>query len=501
MTTPTHTAFLKGRWSGAQIASLLKAMGTHDCLDGLAVEKYTDPASLDGFSERIRAAWREQNPSSSEGPWRYVESVYTDHIVVSTEGCEYVTVPFGISGDTIVFGEEQPVDPELSFVPVQRDISPTDADSDDDGDLEDQDEEETDPDDPGVMVAFGLTRDAVEALSVADGVAPEEMHVTLAYLGHLSDLADLADDGQVTSVVARLQAAVAAFSVTAIPPRACVTGGAVFCGEDDGDCAGVALVDSPDLARFRDSLHDFLRNNRLYPDTYTHGFLPHITLAYGDADSLRKLPLPESIDLQLDTLVVAVGDQVAQFPLWAANLAYEMAPVACAAADTAKRYTLSPLYLPGDVDGDRRYDSHGEWATADDLHQAVWDSMDPEAVAAGANVINLQHFPDIVAGRRVEVVCWPFETTCELVTGQGVRKSVTLPAGTAYEGVIWEPWAYELVLEDKLCALSLEGVAFRMPDDDVLRAAKADQTVTAPIVVNIELDGRKLTEAARRASA
>jgi hypothetical protein len=137
---------------------------------------------------------------------------------------------------------------------------------------------------------------------------------------------------------------------------------------------------------------------------------------------------------------------------------------------TEDRYTFGPLY-PADS-----LDAHGEYTASSTLQHALWGFMDRTDRA-----IHLQHQQDIVAGRLVEAVSWPepHTTTLRVPAAPGaVSKAatpVTFPAGTAYVGVVWEPWAWNLVKAGKLQGLSMGGSANRVqadlgPPHDVLKA-------------------------------
>lgn len=118
-----------------------------------------------------------------------------------------------------------------------------------------------------------------------------------------------------------------------------------------------------------------------------------------------------------------------------------------------KRYTLGPMYIPD------RLDAHNEFATAEELQKAVWDYT-----RSGDRRIRLQHNTSIVAGECVEVMSWPEEMTVSLSLPTGSLQkasSVTFPAGTTYMGIVWEPWAWELVKKGKISGLSMGGTARR----------------------------------------
>jgi hypothetical protein len=117
------------------------------------------------------------------------------------------------------------------------------------------------------------------------------------------------------------------------------------------------------------------------------------------------------------------------------------------------RYTLGPAYVPGIED------AHGEFADSDTLQKAMWDW-----VRKGDRTIYLQH-SSRPAGEMVEMLTWPFPISTDMtVPGQGVTKQ-TFPADTPFLGVVWEPWAWELVKAGKLRGYSIGGSAQRIEAD------------------------------------
>lgn len=117
------------------------------------------------------------------------------------------------------------------------------------------------------------------------------------------------------------------------------------------------------------------------------------------------------------------------------------------------RYTLGPAYVP------MREDAHGEFADTETLQKAMWDW-----VRKGDRTIYLQH-SDKAAGEMVEMMTMPFPLEAELtVPNQGVTK-YTFPADTPFLGVVWEPWAWELVKSGQLRGYSIGGSAKRVEAD------------------------------------
>jgi hypothetical protein len=112
-----------------------------------------------------------------------------------------------------------------------------------------------------------------------------------------------------------------------------------------------------------------------------------------------------------------------------------------------KRYTLAPWYVPN------RMDAHNEWTDAEEIQKALWDYVEN-----ADRDIRLQHNVDIVAGKWVEAMTWPHEIEVPMLkadSGQIVK--TTFPAGTTFLGVIWEPWAWDLVKKGKIRGFSIGG--------------------------------------------
>ncbi len=117
------------------------------------------------------------------------------------------------------------------------------------------------------------------------------------------------------------------------------------------------------------------------------------------------------------------------------------------------RYTLGPAYVPN------MEDAHGEFTDEVTLQKAMWDW-----VRKGDRTIYLQH-SDKPAGEMVEMLTWPFPIEADLqVPNQGVTKFM-FPADTPFLGVIWEPWAWDMVKAGELRGYSIGGGANRVEAD------------------------------------
>jgi len=141
-------------------------------------------------------------------------------------------------------------------------------------------------------------------------------------------------------------------------------------------------------------------------------------------------------------------------------------------AEGEKRYTLGAMYIP-DME-----DAHGEWTDSDELQRAVW-----EYVRGNDRGIRLQHNRDVVAGEWVEVMAFPYELTTPILKADGSEESHTYPANTVFLGVIWEPWAWDLVKTGKILGYSIGGKAERLYVD-IEEIAKED----GPSVSDVHID-------------
>jgi 2'-5' RNA ligase len=153
----------------------------------------------------------------------------------------------------------------------------------------------------GVMVALVPPAEVAASLAVEGGLPVEELHVTLAYLGQ-----DI-DDPEALATLVQAWA-------LATPPLECsISGIGVFAPTvgSDGLPVTYASVDCADLPAARQRLVDLLTASG-QPVATTHGFTPHMTLAYdeveGDVASVVTSWTSESV-------VLFVGGERTAFPL------------------------------------------------------------------------------------------------------------------------------------------------------------------------------------------
>jgi 2'-5' RNA ligase len=154
----------------------------------------------------------------------------------------------------------------------------------------------------GVMVALVPPAEVAASLAVEGGLPVEELHVTLAYLGQ-----DI-DDPEALATLVQAWA-------LATPPLECsISGIGVFAPTvgSDGLPVTYASVDCADLPAARQRLVDLLTASG-QPVATTHGFTPHMTLAYSDeieADAASVVTSWTS-----ESVVLFVGGERTAFPL------------------------------------------------------------------------------------------------------------------------------------------------------------------------------------------
>lgn len=165
---------------------------------------------------------------------------------------------------------------------------------------------------PGVtssstMIALKPLPDEAQAMALEDGERPEDMHVTLAFLGQLPDDAD----------IGRVVAALGPVAAGHAPLEGQVGGAGAF--GDNGKGSPVILLPSvPGLVELRVAVTQALvRADVDYGRQ--HGYQPHITADYVKGD-LPALPNVAGQPLHFGSILVVRGDvTVAELPLTGAK--------------------------------------------------------------------------------------------------------------------------------------------------------------------------------------
>jgi len=154
------------------------------------------------------------------------------------------------------------------------------------------------------MVALYPDEDSAKALKVPGGLPDSDLHVTLAYLGKISDY-EPADLDDLSNLVSATAAGIGPIDGT-------INGVGKFNGDPAEGDPVYANVDAPGLNAARQKVADAL-NGDGFAVSQVHGFTPHITLAYDKEGG--DLPKVADRDLSFDFLSLAIGNEVLDFPL------------------------------------------------------------------------------------------------------------------------------------------------------------------------------------------
>jgi 2'-5' RNA ligase len=167
------------------------------------------------------------------------------------------------------------------------------------------------PADPGVMIAWVLPNALAERLALPGGESPSSLHMTLCYLGKLSEIGDEALDK------ARMVCRFIALRLS--PPGGRISGVGRFALDDDDskECFYLS-VDMPALPEFRAEL---VRVLGVAGVDYRkdHGFTPHVSIKYLERgepnpyDSMRDGPSGGPVDVEMGALALVVGESEPEF--------------------------------------------------------------------------------------------------------------------------------------------------------------------------------------------
>lgn len=152
----------------------------------------------------------------------------------------------------------------------------------------------------GCMIALYPPADVAGALAVDGGLPPDELHVTVAYLGDAADV----DGDQFREVVEEL--------ADRKPIEAQISGLARFTGGDKDVI--VALIDSADLEDLRRDTLDAL-TERGIEIPRDHGYTAHLTITYLDADEPSPLDRLDAQPVEFTALAAVHGTDRTDTPL------------------------------------------------------------------------------------------------------------------------------------------------------------------------------------------
>lgn len=310
----------------------------------------------------------------------------------------------------------------------------------------------------GAMLAIPVPVQVADRIAIEGGEPPERMHITLAYIGPDVELAPR-DRQKIVNIAYQL-----AQSESPIDVSLDNTGW--FLNHDEA--VYYAKVESPELEDFRQTLVAALDQNGVEYSKDHANYTPHVTLKYiKKGEQLPKtMPIKERF---------MAGALEATFSQKAYPIAFGLQPnkesvtktyyAQIVKAATEKRFTFGVVYKASEHLGKPETDAHNEFATADELQEALWDY-----VKSGDRKIYIQHgsikslgYKD--AGEWVEIVAWPLQVKCDLHLPNASVKETIIPANSIWMGVLWSPWAWDLVKAGKIRGYSFGGMAGRVNMD------------------------------------
>lgn len=228
------------------------------------------------------------------------------------------------------------------------------------------------------MIAVKPTAEQAEALAMAhpEATEPDDLHVTLAFLGHFDgDLQEIAD---ALRPVANAHA-----------PLEGKVGGVGRFADNGKGAPAIVLPSVPGLVELRVAVTQALVDSNLDYGR-EHGYQPHMTILY-DKDG-QTLPAQDSMNqpLTFNELLIVRGnlEQVA-LPLTGAK------PLTAAASSTA---TLPDPFRPPDVPDPVRSLLSAQEATADEALQSAQSQLD----VAQEHLSNAVHDGDAVAMAKAQ---------------------------------------------------------------------------------------------------
>lgn len=150
----------------------------------------------------------------------------------------------------------------------------------------------------GVMVALMVPQDVATTVAIPDGEAPEDLHITVAFLGTIPNISSPGP------YLSNLLDAVGKVTAGRQPITGQISGvGRFDVGEED---VFYLSFDSPGLEELRRDLLEEFQSVGLEP-VLNHGYTPHISLAYLPKSAPSPLQRIDPQPCTFTTLTVAWG--------------------------------------------------------------------------------------------------------------------------------------------------------------------------------------------------
>lgn len=160
----------------------------------------------------------------------------------------------------------------------------------------------------GVMISFWLDPETAKKLAVPDGEKPEEMHITLVYLGKLA--------GIPLEKISGLEMALSSFAQNYAPISGEIAGPIRFpaCVNTEGRDVCVASFEYPRIQEFRQAIVECIEGAGI-DISKTFSYTPHITIRYIDPEAplpvQRIVPMP----VTFNKITLSIGGAKKEYEL------------------------------------------------------------------------------------------------------------------------------------------------------------------------------------------
>jgi 2'-5' RNA ligase len=159
----------------------------------------------------------------------------------------------------------------------------------------------------GFLVALWLSSSDAEKIVLSSGESADSLHITLAYCGDAVEIGEIEQARAITAIdefarqYPRLEGSIGGY------------GRFSRSESSDGQDVFYATPDIPRLAEFRQGIVSSLAYAGI-PVSMTHGFIPHITLAYLSSDDKNPINLPTGTSLTFDGVTIVSAQRRIDVP-------------------------------------------------------------------------------------------------------------------------------------------------------------------------------------------
>jgi 2'-5' RNA ligase len=167
----------------------------------------------------------------------------------------------------------------------------------------------------GIMVAFMIDPHTAAQMAVPNGEPANDLHVTLAYMGRV-DSETASGKLHPSRTIETLKSVLSTFANNNNPLQGSIGGLARFAASESSDYMSpiIALINAPGLQAWRQRLVNML-DIAGYAVANNFEYTPHTTLIYIDEDKPMPSYVLPGVQLNFDTLCLAIGDDRYFFPI------------------------------------------------------------------------------------------------------------------------------------------------------------------------------------------